>query len=734
MRALIIKELQEKKTVLAIGVILCLLPLLFILCFSLSRDQGTAMKDFAYSVALIEFLAMALFYTMFIASPAIAGEVEKKNITFLLSLPLPRWKLWCAKLAACLLSLSAIFGLYFALNGSFFELSRLITEYRDPAAFFVLAIPLVMLSTVFFATAATSREMSANSLAFLLFFVTASVSAMLSYGLHWPMTGWTPLLVTLLWVSFYLSLSLAVFIRTDFFEVRKSALVILKCALVALPCLAAGLWLLFTLDLTLLTGKPGGVGVITQDRGGILLAVRYEVPRTVSTRGLFYLGDRLLLMEEGSDKITRVSAFGLNNACFTPRGDIDFVRIIKPQVFGMLLGPGATYELWRMDRSGRHRRRLYAATVKYDYSGNVDIFHNSTVTLFTFPAGERETRGSMSYAVLDNEGRLVRSERLPLDGSDCHWVGFLQSAESFYLLSRGGNLSRPAGGGPWRDEQFPWRLSRFDPGTGSLRKLYEIEDDKGTHLQGGEISADGRAQLITRHLDREGDDFKRDRLSVADLAKNGFETVLYDGPMRIGKAQWADERGKVYAWLQEKKDRGPGLSEIRLFNLSAKSGEVIYRTGKDQVFSASPRWLKGTKYLYLSVYHRTTWEQQFLLMDLEKRETRCLHRDRGVSLTLLSPGLTKLAFLKMEHHGGDFTDHHEYMNPREEKLTLLIKDCATSEFCQASAFDKVRIIRGNYSYDIEMQWRGDGELLLFRDPFEAWSFRDGGKAARRLFP
>jgi ABC-type transport system involved in multi-copper enzyme maturation permease subunit len=738
MIALTVKEIQEKKAVLVIGVILCLLPRLLLFFFSISRDQSIPLKDIGYAISFIELLALAVFYTMFIASSAIAGEMEKKNLTFLLSLPFPRWKLWAAKLAASSISILFIIGLYCVLNGSLFELKKLISCSWDPAAFFLLSLPLLVLSMVFLATVVSSKEMSANGLAFLFLLLTALFAGAISYFLNWPMVGRTPMLMVLLWLSFYLGLSIVIFIRMDYFDSGKRARIIWRSTLAALPCLAAGLALLFFMDLTLPSGRPSWSASSTGEKGAMLLNVYHEMPGTLASRGIYALGGRLMILRAGEEKLIKVNDYGIKQATFTPGGDIDFQKIITPQVFGHILGPRAACEFWRTDDRGKHRRRLYTTSLEHYHSAYEGIFHTKDRTLLTFPTevfDDSSRNPTMGFALLDGQGRLLKEQNFPvIKTSDYNRIEIHQGGEQFYVNCSGYVIERnPAGGGRHYKEQAI-SLYRFDPEQGSLEKLYENHDASWGRC--GAISPDGKKQIVVAFSGQDSDKDRRKQLCIVDLRKKGEKTILLDTTLEIRQLLWTPKSDKIYAWLNSRRDYEPwpGESQLILIDTATGKNEIIFATERDEHLTDEGQWLNSMRYLTLSLYNRKTFDHQYLLIDAQSGKRKILHQDKGMSQAQLSPDLKALAFLKMSHNAEDFLNRDEYMNPRQDRLTLFIKNIASGEIHEVMTFDDLRIIRGNFSYDMHLQWRGNDELLVTRNPFEVHTFREGGRKAVKLYP
>jgi len=382
MKALFIKELRERFTVLVIGIVLSLLPRLLVMVYSLSGPPANQLRDFSIVVTGLEYQLLAVFYTIFVGGSALAGEVERKNITFLLSLPVSRPRIWAVKLLVSFFCVAVTLGFFLLVNGSLIEWKRLSGDYRIIDIACTLALPLVMLCIVFFASAVTSREVEANGASLLFLVVMISLTSLLAYLLAWVVLLHSFLVSLVLWALFFLLSSLVIFARADFSDSRRRAGTALKVSLAAFSILAVSQFLLAFHEMRTPPGVPFRLEHADVFKGTMLFLFQYEPPFGRRGNGGFFPCRRSWVMQSPGHAITKLPGSMMGNVRFTPEGSIDYDIFLFPQILDFPLGKEATYELWRSDPAGQKRRLLFRESIDLNSSHHIHrAYHGGRLVL-----------------------------------------------------------------------------------------------------------------------------------------------------------------------------------------------------------------------------------------------------------------------------------------------------------------------------------------------------------------
>jgi ABC-type transport system involved in multi-copper enzyme maturation permease subunit len=407
MTALIIKELKERKTVIIVGIVASLLPAIYALIAFLLRDS--LLKSLIFPVAFLNLIILIIAFPIMVAESSVAGEVEGKTLSFLLTLPIARSKIWCAKITSCFLILYGTLLFYIILTPSLFAFARLKAPGFDSAGILlalILLIPSIILSIAFLISTMASRSMTASIGALLMVFITAFGAFLVLNGLEWTISGLELVLLACA-VSFVASMtSRSIFLKAQFLDASQRLKKSLICS--AAGALALGLMIasIYGCSYFFLSSQAQGFDSIMPESGSSRLLT------SVVCRG--FQNRRMWLLDPEGKKILKFADRRIFAPIFIDKGTIEFDKM---RAFDFIYRGKVRLQHWLMDSDGRNRKLLYTSSM--DMSSLGSFFSKSASLgsgqdrIFLILPWKEGNYVSIDVTILTAEGVKVKDLRLP---------------------------------------------------------------------------------------------------------------------------------------------------------------------------------------------------------------------------------------------------------------------------------------------------------------------------------
>ncbi len=760
MKALILKEFRERLPVLIIGVILGFCPVLIIFIYSLSHPSDIALRNLGSVVCLLEYLALAVFYTMFITGTAIAGEVERKNLSFLFSLPVSRARIWCIKFLASLISMGLILGVFILVNRDYLELDKIAKSYRDGITLILIVLPLLTLAISIFSSSISSRETSSSGLSLLFLIVVLTTLALSSYLLDWFLFYRSFVIALIGWMLFFIIGSFIIFLKADYPDNLKKMMTAAKVSILGLLLLAILQMTLAFWDQKLPPGTPYPMNISVNTRGDMIFHVYYNEP---SGHRLIFQSS-LWIMNEPGYKIMSLHGAAYENIDFTPSGDIDYTKLRESQVLCHFISTEATFELWRTDIKGKRRRKLYSSVINYrDWYLIAPVYAGDRTVLF-IPCKDRNTEGSQKLVILSPSGDVERTFPLP---------GYITSERGRFLRVLGGKLyiqNIPYSTGRTEGNYEFGALYRVDLETGAIETLYDLSKikpasttaDKAQTVKDSAsdthpvevvshiytnpylISPSGTLQLLRRSFRNEKDHI-RDELYLIDLTKGGHQELITAIPGNIRNLSWLKGKDIFIYSCRYDEDMKDTRAHVIKYDVAMRHQEILFEGGKGEILYPTREQFsrfaeygdyagidgrvypeQAEKYL-LPLFDSKTKAMRVILLNLVDGSRSILLEGNGIGYAVLSPDLTQLAYFKIDRELPPL--HDKYMGD----ASLWIRDLKTGESRKVQEYSRVEILF-HRPRSIYITWRTDKELIVTWEPVKIFSVTEKGRSVKLVYP
>lgn len=764
MKALIIKELRERMPVLIIGLILGICPALVIFIYSLSHPSDIALHNLGTVVCLLEYLALAIFYTMFITGTTFAGEVERKNISFLFSLPLSRIRIWCVKFMACLISMGLIIGVFLLVNSGFLELDKILKSYRDGFTLILIVLPLLVLAISIFSSAISSRETASSGLSLLFLIIVLFTLALSSYMLDWFQSYRSLVIALIGWILFFIIASLIIFVKADYFDNHKKMMTAAKVSVAGLLIIASLQMAFAFVDLKMPPGTPCPWNIAVNAKGDMAYQIYRDDRHSESSGSHFFPATSLWLMKEPGHKIVSIQSSTIASFDFTPAGDIDYTVVRNNQILGHFISPEATVEFWRSDMRGENRRRLYSTVINIRDWHIITSAYSGDRTLLFIPDKDTNREGSPTLVILSASGSVERTFPLPCYISGDRGIFLRELGGALYIQTRPYSTGRTEG-----NHEFG-ALYRFNIETGAVETLYDLNKktppstianstQKGrdsakaprqmevvSHIvtEPDLISPSGTLQLLRRSL-RNDKDHVRDELYLIDLKKGGHEELITAIPGYIRNMSWLNGKDTFTYSCRYDKDMPDTSAQVIQYDAETQCKKALFTSARGELLypiraqfysfldfgdyagvdgRIHPK--QAEKYL-LHLFNKETKTMRLILLNLADGSHTTLMEGEGIGYAALSPDLTQFAYFKNDRTLPPF--HDKYRGDS----SLWIKDISTGESQKVQDYPGEEILF-HRPQNVDIIWRTDEELMVILEPAKIISVTEKGRSVKQVYP
>jgi len=755
MKSLIIKELRERMPVLVIGLILGFCPALIIFIYSMSNPSELARQNLGSVVCLLEYLALAIFYTMFITGTSIAGEVERKNISFLFSLPLSRAKIWLVKFAASILSMGLILGVFLIVNSRLMELNKIVKSYHDGFTLILISLPILVLAISIFSSAVSSRETASSGLSLLFLIMVLLILALSSYMLDWFQSTRSLAAALSGWVLFFIICSLLIFVKADYFDTFKKNMTGAKISALGLLAVIALQITVAWLDVAMPEGKPFPWNISTNRKGDMVFQIYYDT----HSGGSRYIPDtRLLLMKEPGHKMKSIAHNAVAGFELNPSGEIDYLLFRNSQVLGHIISPTATMEMWRSDFSGRNKRKLYSTAINIRDWHEMSYAYDRGRTYAMIPGMEIDREGPHTLLILSPSGAVERTLPVP---------GYVSTERGVHLRVIGGKLfiqSRTYSSGRTEGNYEFGALYRLDLETGAVDTLYDLNSMKPPSSMAGKngkapsqievvshvdtntrmISPSGTMQLLRRSF-RGDKEHIRDELYLADLDRNGKQKMIASTSGLIRNLNWRDGKVIYTCSGQYGSEAASIKSQVVQYDTASGSSKILFEAGsREMLYTTRSQFSRYNEYgeyagvesgadsgpvehFLLHILNRDTKKIGLVLLSLNDGSASTLLEGKMIGDAILSPDLKQLAFFRTDRTLPPWHDRYR------GDASLWIKDVVTGEELKVRDFPNVDIILHS-PHSVDITWRNDLELIFTEEPLKIFSVTEKGHSVKPVYP
>jgi len=755
MKSLIIKEFRERLPVLVIGVILGFCPALIIFIYSMSGPSELARQNLGSVVCLLEYLALAIFYTMFITGTSIAGEVERKNISFLFSLPLSRGKIWLVKFAACVLSMILILGVFLTVNSGLLELNKFIRSYRDGFTMILIFLPILALAISIFSSAISSRETASSGLSLLFLIMVLLTLVLSSYLLDWFQSTRSLAAALIGWSLFFITCSFLIFVKADYFDSHKKSMTGVKISALGLMAVIALIMTAVRLDEVMPEGKPFPWNISINSRGDMAFQIYYDT----HSGGNRYVPDtRLLLMKEPGHKMKTMTHNAVADFEIGPSGEIDYIIFRNSQVLGHLISPSATMEMWRSDFSGQNKRKLYSTAINIRDCHEMSYAYYGGRTYAMIPGSDIDREGPHTLLILSPSGAVERTLAIP---------GYVSIERGVYLRVIGGRLfiqSRAYSSGRTEGNYEFGALYRLNLETGAVETLYDLNSmtppssvagksgkapsqievvshvDTNTRM----ISPSGTMQLVRRSF-RGDKEHIRDELYLVDLTRGGKQEMIASTSGLLRNLNWRDGKVIYTSSCQNGSDAAAIKSQVVQYDPASRSSKILFEAGSgEMLYTTRSQFSRYNEYgeyagvesradsgpvehFLLHILNTETKNIRLVLLCLSDGSASTLLEGKMIGDAILSPDLKQLAFFRTDRT----------LPPRHDRYrgdaSLWIKDVITGEEFKVRDFPNVDILLHS-PHGIDITWRTDLELIFTEEPLKIFSVTEKGHSIKPVYP
>jgi ABC-type transport system involved in multi-copper enzyme maturation permease subunit len=407
MTTLIVKELKERKTVIFIGIISCLTPAVYAMIAHILKDRNLIALIFPIAFLLLINIIIAL--PIMIAEASIAGEVEGKTLSFLLSLPISRKKLWCAKITSCFLILYGTLSIYLTLTYFLFASAKMKSPDLDVACLIIaviLLVPSIILTIAFLTSTVASKTMTASVGALLMVFIIAFGALYLLNGLEWTISLAEFILLASA-VSFVAAMtSRFIFEKAEFMDDAKKLKTALKCFTGGLIAIVALTGAIYAFSYFFLSSQALCFDTIIPEPGsGRLLT-------SVQCRG--FQNYRMWMLDPSNKKTLKFKERRIFAPIFVDKETIQFEKI---KAYDLIFKGRVNLQHWLMDARGQNRRLLHSSVMDMKSLGNFFSKGSSQGSgsdrLFFILPWKEANYISLDITLLTKNGGRVRDIRLP---------------------------------------------------------------------------------------------------------------------------------------------------------------------------------------------------------------------------------------------------------------------------------------------------------------------------------
>lgn len=722
MVSFIIKELRERKAVLCIGILLTLLPRLIVFICSLSGEwNDITLRDLSFGVSYIEFLVLSVFFTMFIASPSIAGELERKNMQFIFSLPVSKRRVWLAKFISCLISQMIIVSFFMLINQSLLHPEDIIKNYHGSLGILIFLIPFLMLSITFFTSAISSNEMSSNGLALLLFVISILFVGGLSYFLSWIMSGFAMKFIVLLLVLFYSGISYSVFTGPFMLDAGKKMLFSAKTTFISLITLAAILCIVYFCDMRYLYREPESIDFMELKGDNLFIHADYAKDRRLRQIGLSDMGFRMLIIDLKSGKSFNAGGNQVIWADITPLNTVDFNKIKRiPQVFGYPVSKTSELSYYRMNYSdGSNRRLIYRTTIPsfiYNYIKTSTFYIKNNTVIFSAEMEPGDNiKCSLNIVVIGPDEKIKRKIKLP-DIFAKYYPKVYEVNEKLYIFYEHFICSTK----PSFFDSSPTALDCIDPLNANLKSVYKSKTS--SYFFRNEFSSDGQ-YLALWQLKKEKINNDHSIDVVVRNLRDGTEKIITNSSGEdIFMHKWMDGEKKLA--IIKMAHNGEYHISLKVLLYDAENRRMIYEIPvsdiKDEIIIRnSIKWIPDGNAIVFSSYDREKKRSKITIFNLGAMKKQTNDEKSFVNTVALSCDLKKLAFIAWESFDANG------LKPTGKNM-IVIQNLETSE--------RKEFPSGKSNWTNKLIWTKNNELITANEKPEVYIIKDSGSRIQKLFP
>ncbi|GEM_PF-1764796 len=412
MKALIIRELKERKTVIIIGLVISLLPLLTDLCTRSASNWY--LRELAHPLTMIVMLLLTFLLPIVLAESTVAGEIEGKTLSFLLSLPVTRKKLWCAKITSLYLIFYCIMCFFLLVNTPVLKLGTLLM--KDPEFFqyvmlFILMVPSFLISLSVLASTLTSKTVTSGVTALLLILLAAIGLFFLITSLEWSVSPLEILLLSLVVILTPLALSYILFVKAPFYDTARKIPLFTRYTAGGMALLLLSVTAVYLCSTYLIDAHVMGLDyVLAATEGEEMLA-------SVECRGV--ANYRMWLLDPSRHTVKKLRERRIMAPIFTGKDTIQYERI---KTSDSILRGRITMQHWVLYTKTLKRRLIGTSQIDWSAMGNffakgMTKIRDKESFFFVLPLrehgqnGENELRIDISF--FGGEGSLIKTVRLP---------------------------------------------------------------------------------------------------------------------------------------------------------------------------------------------------------------------------------------------------------------------------------------------------------------------------------
>jgi|GEM_PF-2242664 len=764
MKALLVKELRERLPVLIIGVILGFCPALVVFIHSSSHPSDIAVRNLSTVVCLLEYLALAIFYTMFITGTTFAGEVERKNLSFLFSLPVSRIRIWCVKLTACFISTGLIIGVFLLVNSGFLELDKILRSSRDGFTLILIVLPLLVLSISLFTSSISTKETASSGLSLLFLIIVLFTLALSSYLLDWFQSYRSLVIALIGWVLFFIIASLLIFVKADYFDNHKKTMISATVSVLGLLIVASIQMALAFLDHKTPAGTPCPCDIAVNSEGDMAYQIYHNDRSSVNSGSRILPATSLWLMKEPGHRIASLQSSTIANFSFTQAGDIDYTVVRNSQILGHCISPEATVEFWRTDITGDNRRRLYSTAINIRDCHIITSVCSGDRTLLFIPDKDVSREGSHTLVILSPSGDVEKTLPLPCWINADRGVSMRELGGALYIQACPYSTGRTEG------NHESGALYRFNIDEGAIETLYDLNKKtppstianrkiqcrnsaEAPHLMEVVshivtspylISPSGNLQLLRRSL-RNDREHIRDDLYLIDLRKDGHEKLITSIPGYIRNMSWLNGKDIfTYSCRYDESTTGARAQVIQ-YDAEARLGKALFTAGKGELlYPVRSRFFRSVDYgdyagvdgrahprqadrHLLHLFNKETKTMRLILLNLADGSHTNLMEGEDIGYAALSPELTQLAYFKNGRTLPPFHDRYT------GDSSLWVKDIATGRSQKVQDYQGVEIFF-HRAENIDITWRTDKELIITHEPVKIFSVTEKGHSVKQIYP
>lgn len=412
MNALIIRELKERKTLIIVGLGVSLLPLLTELCTRSASNYYV--RELAHPFTMILMLLLTFLLPIVLAESTVAGEIEGKTMSFLLSLPVSRKKIWRAKVISLYLIFYGILSFFLLVNTPVLKLHTMLS--KDPEGFqylmlFIIMVPSFLLSLSILASTLTSRVVTSGVTSLLLILLAAIGLFFLITSLEWSVSPLEILLLSVVVILIPLALSHILFVKAPFYDAARKIPLFTRFTGAGLGLLLVAVAAVYLCSSYLIDAHVTGLDyVLAAPEGEELLA-------SVECRGVSNF--RMWLLDPSKHTVKKLRERRIMAPIFTGKDTVQYERI---KTSDSLLRGRITMQHWVLNTKTLQRRLLGTSPIDWKAMGSFFAKGMSKVLnresfFFIIPLrehsqdGEDELRVDISF--FGGEGGLVKTLRLP---------------------------------------------------------------------------------------------------------------------------------------------------------------------------------------------------------------------------------------------------------------------------------------------------------------------------------